>query len=51
MRLTFALCAMLLSGCADYKCVDGVMYNRVQALSDTYAVSSVFKDVPCKEIK
>lgn len=51
MRLTFALFVLLLSGCADYRCVDGVLYNRVTPLSDTFVVSDVFKGATCKEIK
>lgn len=49
MRLTILLSAMLLSGCG-YKCIDGVVYSRINPFTDVWVVDGVWRG-QCKEIK
>jgi hypothetical protein len=50
MRLTIALTILLLSGCADHKCIDGVVYSRINPFADVWVVDGLWRG-QCKEIK
>ena len=50
MRLTFALCVLLLSGCTGHKCIDGVVYSRINPFADVWVVDGMWPG-QCKEIK
>ena len=51
MKLIIVLCALLVSGCADYKCVNGIVYNKLYPFNDIYVESYLYKDAHCKDIK
>lgn len=50
MKLTFALCVLLLSGCTGHKCIDGVVYSRINPFADVWVVDGMWPG-QCKEIK
>ena len=46
---TLIVATLLLTGCNDYKCVDGVMYHKVN--EDTLVVSGVYYGAKCVNAK
>jgi len=46
MRYAIIIATLLLGGCdSEYKCVDGVIYNRMN--ETTWSRSGVYAGVPC----
>lgn len=45
MKYTIIIMAALLTGCGDYKCIDGVVYHKLN--EDAWVVSGVYHGVKC----
>lgn len=49
MRYMIIIAALLLGGCSDYKCIDGVVYNKLN--QDAWVVSSIYHGIKCASEK